>query len=62
MNQLNQTLEPTVTFSDNRIDIKIENRKRNGNNILTNFLLTVCGIIIGSIVGTIIIFIYHKLN
>ena len=62
MNHLNQNLEPTVTFSDDRIDLKIENRKRISNNILTNFLLTLCGIIIGSIVGTIIIFIYHKLN
>jgi len=62
MNQLNQTLEPTVTFVDDRIDIKIENRKRISNNKLKSFLLTVCGIIIGSIVVTILIFIYVKLN
>jgi len=62
MNKENITLEPTVTFSDNVNYIQIQNKTKICNKILINFVLTVFGIIIGSIIGTFLIFMYHKLN
>lgn len=55
MNPENINLEPTITFSENTI---IEDRNIFSNCIIQNLLLTICGIIFGSIIGTIIIFMY----
>mgnify|MGYP004343238753 CR=1 FL=1 len=62
MNEENIILEPTITFTDNINYIQIQNKKKICNKILINFVLTVFGIIIGSIIGTLLIFIYYKLN
>lgn len=55
-----QLNEPKVLFTNNILTL--EKRKKRSNTILKMFLHSVCGIIIGVLVGILIIFIYNKLK
>jgi hypothetical protein len=54
-----QLNEPTVLFTN---ILTLEKRKKRSNTILKMFFHSVCGIIIGVLIGIFIIFIYNKLK